>query len=215
MVRAIPRWSVLTILLLALVSPALGATATSRADKTAQKMLKMETALKNGEAQIDSIIASLNSLSSAQGSELVSQYTKFSKQVEELDSTAKKVKSKAEKAKAQREDYLKAWQKDQKKIQNEQLKAASQARREALEPMLKQISEGLTSAKENFTPFLQNLKDLSLFLGNDLSDHGLATAQPLISDCNKSAELVKQDVDKANEGLHNLATAITPGGKAK
>jgi len=202
-------------LALTLTAPAMGASPTSRADKTAKNMLKMEDALKKGEAQMDSIIASLNSLSSTQGSDLVSSYTKYSKQVEELNSTAKKVKSKAEKAKAQREDYLKAWKKDQDKIQNEQLKQASESRRAELEPIIKQISSSLTSASQNFTPLLQNLNDLNLFLGNDLSAHGFASAQDLISQCNKSAEIVKQDVEKANEGLRNLAAAITPGGTAK
>ncbi|MCI0659050.1 MAG: DUF2959 family protein, partial [Acidobacteria bacterium] len=123
--------------------------------------------------------------------------------------------SKAEKAKSQREDYLKAWKKDQDKIQNEQLKQASEARRAELEPLIKQISEGLTSASKNFTPLLQNLNDLNLFLGNDLSAHGFTTAQPLIAECNKSAEIVKEDVEKANEGLRNLAARITPGGTSK
>jgi chromosome segregation ATPase len=205
----------MTILVLALVTPAMGASATSRADKTAQNMLKMEKALTDGEAQIDSIIKSLNSLSSAQSKDLVSQYTQFSKQVENLDSTAKDVKKRAEKAKSQREDYLKAWKKDQGKIQNEQLRNASEARRAELEPLLQQIGDSLKSASENFDPMLQNLKDLSLFLGNDLSEHGLTAAQPLISDCNKSAALVKDDVDKANDGLRNLAARITPGGTAK
>ena len=202
-------------LALTLTAPAMGASPTSRADKTAKNMLKMEDTLKQGAAQMDSIIASLNSLSSAQGSDLVSSYTKYSKQVEELNSTAKKVKSKAEKAKVQREDYLKAWKKDQDKIQNEQLKQASESRRAELEPIIKQISSSLTSASQNFTPLLQNLNDLNLFLGNDLSAHGFASAQDLISQCNKSAEIVKQDVEKANEGLRNLAAAITPGGTAK
>jgi len=213
--KAIPQWIVVAALTLALVSPAQGASPTSRADKTAQNMLKMQNALKAGESQIDSIIASLNGLSSAQGSELVSRYTDFSKQVEKLDSTAKQVRKRAEKAKSEREDYLKAWQKDQNKIQNEQLKAASAARRTELEPVIQQISESLTSGNKNFTPLLQNLKDLSLFLGNDLSERGLTTAQPLISDCNKSAELVKEDVERANEALANLAASITPGGASK
>ena len=215
MMKSIARCGATMALALTLAAPALGASPTSRADKTAKNMLKMENALKQGEAQLDSIIASLNSLSSAQGSELVSSYNKFSKQVEEMNSTAKKVKSKAEKAKAQREDYLKAWKKDQGKIQNEQLQQASVARRAELEPFIKQISEGLTSASQNFTPLLQNLNDLNLFLGNDLSTHGFASAQELISQCNQSTELVKQDVEKANEGLRNLAASITPGGAAK
>jgi chromosome segregation ATPase len=213
--KAIPQWIVVAALMLALVSPALGASPTSRADKTAQNMLKMQNALKAGESQIDSIITSLNGLSSAQGSDLVSRYNDFSKQVEKLDSTAKQVRKRAEKAKSEREDYLKAWQKDQNKIQNEQLKAASEAKRTELEPLLQQISESLTSGNKNFTPLLQNLKDLSLFLGNDLSERGLTTAQPMISDCNKSAELVKEDVDRANEALANLAARITPGGASK
>jgi len=211
--KTIPRWSVVTALILFLVTPAMGASPTSRADKTAQKTLKMEKALKEGEAQIDSIIESLNSLSSAKSSELISRYTDFSKGVEKLDSTAKEVRSKSEKAKSDREDYIKAWQKDQNKIQNEQLQKASEARRAELEPVIQQISDSLASASKNFTPMLQNFKDLSLFLGNDLSEHGLATAQPLISECNKSSALVKEDVDKANEGLRNLAARITPGSK--
>ena len=215
MMKSVARCGATMALALTLAAPAMGASPTSRADKTAKNMLKMEDALKAGAAQMDSIIASLNSLSSAQGSELVSSYNKYSKQVEELNSTAKKVKSKAEKAKAQREDYLKAWKKDQDKIQNEQLKQASESRRAELEPLIKQISEGLTSASQNFTPLLQNLNDLNLFLGNDLSAHGFASAQDLISQCNKSAEVVKQDVEKANEGLRNLAASITPGGTTK
>jgi DUF2959 family protein len=214
-VRVIPQCSVVATLILALASPAMGASPTSRSDKTAKNMLKMQDALKKGESQLDSIIASLNGLSSAQGKDLVDRYTDFSKQVEKLDSTAKEVQSRAKKAKSQREDYLEAWKKDQNKIQNEKLQAASEARRTELEPLLKQISDSLTSGKENFIPLLQNLKDLSLFLGNDLSEHGLTTAQPLISECNKSAELVKNDVDKANEALVNLAASITPGGTAK
>jgi seryl-tRNA synthetase len=213
--RTLSRSIAAATLILALASPATGASPTSRADKTAKNMLKMESALTQGAAQLDSIIASLNSLSTAQGGDLVSAYNKFSKQVEEMNSTAKKVKSKAEKAKAQREDYLKAWKKDQNKIQNEQLKQASESRRAELEPFIKQISEGLTSASQNFTPLLQNLNDLNLFLGNDLSTHGFASAQDLISECNQSTELVKQDVEKANQGLRNLAASITPGGTAK
>lgn len=215
MMKSVARCGATMAFALTLTAPVMGASPTSRADKTAKNMLKMENALKEGAAQMDSIIASLNSLSSAQGSDLVSRYNEYSKQVEEMNSTAKKVKSKAEKAKSQREDYLKAWKKDQDKIQNEQLKQASEARRAELEPLIKQISEGLTSASKNFTPLLQNLNDLNLFLGNDLSAHGFTTAQPLIAECNKSAEIVKEDVEKANEGLRNLAARIMPGGAAK
>ncbi len=215
MMKSVARRGATMALALTLTAPAMGASPTSRADKTAKNMLKMENALKEGAAQLDSIIASLNSLSSAQGSDLVSRYTEYSKLVEEMNSAAKKVKSKAEKAKSQREDYLKAWKKDQDKIQNEQLKQASEARRAELEPVIRQISEGLTTANQNFTPLLQNLNDLNLFLGNDLSAHGLTTARDLISQCNKSAEIVKEDVEKANEGLRNLAARITPGGTSK
>lgn len=215
MMKLVARCGATMALALTFAAPAMGASPTSRSDKTAKNMLKMQDALKKGESQLDSIIASLNGLSSAQGKDLVDRYTDFSKQVEKLDSTAKEVESKAKKAKSQREDYLEAWKKDQNKIQNEQLKTASEARRTELEPLLQQISDGLTSGKENFVPLLQNLKDLSLFLGNDLSEHGLTTAQPLISECNKSAALVKEDVDKANEGLASLAARISPAGASK
>jgi hypothetical protein len=129
-----------------------------------------------------------------------------------LDSTAKKVRSQADKAADQREEYMKAWQKDQDKIQNEQLKAASEARRNQLKPVIEQIKNSLASGKDHFTPMMQNLKDLDLFLGNNLTEGGLAQAHDLIAQCNQSAAFVKEDIDRANAALHELAGLVAPGG---
>jgi len=205
----------LSLGVIALSVLALGASPTSRADKTAQKMLKMQDALKKGQQQIDSLISTLNALASAQGKDLVTQYKKFSDQVHTLDSTAKKVRSQADKAASQREEYMKAWQKDQDKIQNEQLKAASEARRSQLKPVIDQIKDATSSGKDHFTPLLQNLKDLDLYLGNNLTDQGLAAAHDLIAQCNQSAAFVKDDVEKANAALEQLAALVTPGGAKK
>jgi DUF2959 family protein len=213
--RVIKALIAVLVLLMALGTPASAASPTSRADKTAKKLLKMDEALKQGEAQLDSIMKSLNSLSSAQGADLVSKYESYSKQVDKISTTAEEVKKKSSQAKSQREDYLEAWRKDQSKIQNEQLKASSEARRKELEPIIQQIGDSLASASANFTPLLQNLNDLKLFLGNNLSAPGVSSAQDLITKCNESTSLVKGDVDKASVAIQQLAASVTPGGASK
>jgi hypothetical protein len=124
----------------------------------------------------------------------------------------KTVSQQAASSSNQRDQYLAEWQKAQEKMVNPELKAAAEARRAELLPAIEEIKASLGSARSNFDPMMQNLKDLQLFLGADLNTSGLATAQNLITKCNELATNVKNDIDKGNLGLRNLAARITPGG---
>jgi len=207
--------SLLAALVVAVSVPAMAASPSSRADKAAEGMLKLDETLKEGQGQLDAATNSLNALTGAQGSDLVKKYKEFSKQVAKTESMGKTVRSKSKDAASKREQYLKAWEQDQGKIQNEQLKAAAEARRQELLPTIDQVKTSLASAGESFGPFMQNLKDLDLFLGNDLSQAGLTAAADLIGKCNGSAAKVKTDLDQASEGMRALHARITPGGAQK
>jgi hypothetical protein len=186
------------------------ASAPEAAEKVASKMLKTKEAMDATSAQIDATLNSMNALTSAKGSEIIDSYSDFSKNVDKLGSMAKKAKSNADKARKDRDAYLKKWESTQGKIQNEQLKEASKARRDELLPKIDAVKDASASMKEAFPPFLQSLKDLQLYLGNDLSERGLSTASSLMSQCSTDGEKLKSDMATVVANYQQLAAALNP-----
>ena len=203
------------VLALACCLPAMAAAAPDKAEKVASGMLKFDDVLTEGTTRISGVLATMNSLSTATGSDLVSKYKTFTKQVNELDATAKKAKARSEDATSQREEYLEQWQESQGQIQNEELKAASAARRAELMPKIEGIKEALTAASQGFAPFMQDLKDLTIFLGNDLSTTGIAAASELMAKCTEGGAKVNADIERGSAGVKDLAASISPTSAAK
>ena len=199
--------------LLAVPALVLAAAPPNKAEKVAQKMLGLDKAIQQGAAQIDKTLASLNALAEP-GGDLVAKYKDYSKNVDDLEKFAAKAKSNAESAAKDRDAYVAQWKGSQEKIQNPQLKQASEARRAELEPKIEAIKTSLGSARETFTPFMQDLKDLRTFLANQLNPAGVAAASELITKCNASGEQVKADLSQGSTAVRDLASSIQPGGPA-
>ena len=199
-------------LMLAIALFVMGAAAPNQAEKVASKMLDFDKALTEASTQIDTTLASMNAIAGASGSDMASKYKDFTGQVKKLQSMADAAKSRSEQATAQREEYLKQWQASQEKIQNPELKAASEARKAELQPKIEAIKTALTSAKETFGPFMQNLNDLVAYLGNNLSAGGMTGAQPLMEKCNTDGATVKTDIASGQTAIKDRASSISPGG---
>jgi hypothetical protein len=181
-----------------------------KAEKVAQRMLKFDEALATASAQVDKTLQSMNALKDP--SDLVDKYKTFSKEVDNLDKMSEKAKGNAEKAAQTRDEYISEMQKSQEAIQNPQLKASADARRAELQPKIEAIKTNLGSARDTFTPFMQDLKDLKVFLANQLNAAGINAASDLMSKCNEAGEKVKADVGKASAAVKDLAATIQPGG---
>ncbi len=62
---------------------------------------------------------------------------------------------------------------------------------------------------------MQGLKDLKLFLGNNLREQGIVTASGLLSQCNADDEKLQSDVATAMATYEQLAMSLSPSGKPK
>jgi len=193
----------------------MGAAAPDKAEKVAQKMLQFDQTLTQASTQIDATLKSMNSLSTASGADVTNKYKEFSSNLKKLQSMAEKAKSRSAQATAQREEYLKQWQASQSQIQNESLKAASQARRDELMPKIEAIKTSLGSAKDAFGPFMQDLKDLNLYLANNLNPQGIAGASELMTKSTEAGGTVKTSIQAGQAAIKDLAGAISPSAAAK
>ena len=213
--KALLKYGFTLALMLALSLSLVGAAAPNQAEKVAQKMLDFDKALTQASTQIEATLTSMNAISSAPPADMATKYKDFTGQVKKLQSMADKAKSQAQKSASQREEYLKQWQASQAKIQNAELQAASEARRNELMPKIEAIKTSLGAAKDTFAPFMQDLNDLVLYLGNNLSAGGMTGAQPLMEKCNTDGATVKTDIASGQTAIKDLATSISPGGDTK
>ncbi len=212
--RALLFTVALTILGLALAAPGLSLAADPKAaEKVAQGMLKFDESIKTATTQLDATLNAMNALAKPDAN-LVEAYKTFAKEVDNLGKVAQKAKDNSQKAAAQRDEYLKQWQASQAGIQNAQLKAASEARRAELGPKIEALKTSLSSAATTFAPFHQDLKDLTVFLGNSLNASTVASANDLMTKCNTDGASVKADLGKASAAVQDLAGSIKPGGTA-
>ncbi|HEU5181805.1 MAG TPA: DUF2959 family protein [Candidatus Polarisedimenticolia bacterium] len=209
--KRIPLLSTLLVILLLGAVPSIrAATAPEKAEKVASKMLKSKEAIEAASTQIDATLKSMNDMAVAKGPDLKARYGAFTKNVDKLESMAKTARSNADKARKDRDAYLKKWESAQKDIQNEQLKQASKARRDELVPKIDALKDAASSVKETFVPFMQSLHDLELYLGNDLSERGMATASDLMNKVNADGEKLRADLATATATYTQLAAALSP-----
>lgn len=210
----VTRFRLVSILTLVLALPALAlaaAPSTNQAEKVAEGMLNFDKSLAEANAQVDATLNAMNAMTKQDG-KLVDNYKIFTKEVDKLGKTAEKAKSNSLKANAQRDDFLKQWQASQETIQNPQLKASSEARRAELVPKIEAIKSSLADGAATFTPFQQNLKDLTIFLGNSLNPTTVAAASDLMAKCNADGATIKASIAKASAALQDLSGSIKPGG---
>ena len=210
--KAVVKPGSLLALVLATALLSLGAASPDQAEKVAQKMLAFDKALTQASTQIDTTLGSMNAMTAASGSDLTAKYKAFGDQIKKMDTMAQKAKAQSEKSAQQREQYLQQWQANQAAIQNEQLKAASEARRNELLPKIEAIKTSLGAAREAYGPLMQALKDLNLYLGNNLTPAGIAGAGELMTKVNTDGASVKDNIAKGQAAIKDLAASIQPGG---
>lgn len=92
------------------------------------------------------------------------------------------------------------------------MKDASRARRDELLPKIDALKQ---ACHRPSPPFMQGLKDLKLFLGNNLREQGIVTASGLLSQCNADDEKLQSDVATAMATYEQLAMSLSPSGKPK
>ena len=62
---------------------------------------------------------------------------------------------------------------------------------------------------------MQDLKDLRMFLANQLNPSGIAAAAELIAKSNANGEKLKSDLANGSTAVKDLAGSIQPGGATK
>jgi len=180
-----------------------------RAEKTAVGMDKFVQSLHEAQAQIDQTIASMNAIEPA--ADHVEALKTFNKDVAGLESMADKARKRANAMRQRGAEYFETWLAQSQSISNPDLRAIAEQRRTKLEDHFDNLKASADLAKDNFESMMENIYDIQLFLGTDLTDASLEAVKPYADNANTHAQEVNEALGEMAEQVGEVRKLLQPG----
>jgi len=190
--------------LLLSTSSFLGGCATTGMDrsvKTSNSIRDVDSEIRKIIAQIDVTAKSLDSLVSAENPDLKKSFNIYSDNLDKLDHDGMRVMKRMDEMKSHSKEYFAEWDKQGVAYTNSELSALSEERRSKLAEIYARVPAAGAGVKSSYLAYMTNLKELKLYLSNDLTPKGVETINPV-------AKRAVQDMEALKTSLQPVITAL-------
>ena len=165
-----------------------------RGEDFLKKMQDTADDLKSMSDHLTKTMNSLRSLSTAKGDNLKDTFGDFDKAISNLEAKTDNVRKRATEMRAKGKDYFAAWQKEAAAIQNPELRKASESRRTEMLAANDSLTRSMTEGRGLIVTLMGDLQDLRNFIGSDLTESAVASAQDLVATTQADAKRVEASV---------------------
>lgn len=195
--------AIFTTLLLC-TAPFLGGCATTGMDrsvKTSNSIRDVDSEIKKVIVQIDLTAKSLDSLVAEGNPDLKKSFNNYSDNLDKLEHEGNRVLKRMDEMKANSKEYFSEWDKQGVAYKNPELSALSEERRSKLAEIYARVPAAGAGVKSSYLSYVTNLKEIKLYLSNDLTPKGVDTVTPI-------AQRAVQDMAVLNESLKPVMSAL-------
>jgi len=208
----IPVWTALAVAAVQFctVNPATAADGYKLADKTGASMAEFRDEILKVKKEVDETMAALDKVVTTATTDPRKAFESFDKAVPDVDDAAKKAKKRSDDMKAKGKAYFKDWEKELAEVNNPEIRKLAEERKVKLQTAFDSIKTFMEPARDQFTSWLANLKDLQTYLRNDLTIAGIDTAKEQIGKAKTNGQAVQQTLDKVIAELNTIVATITP-----
>ena len=159
--------------------------------------------------QVRAMMASLNTLVGQPVTDLGTKYKQIVKEVKNTDQRATSLRKQTERMNTQSGSYFDTWQTELETIQNPDIRKRSEERRAKAFDSYKKIDAAMQGANESLVPFLSDLQDIQRYLGNDLTEQGIAAIADVVNKTNTDAETVEKKLDAVITEIDRVAAVMS------
>jgi ribosome-associated translation inhibitor RaiA len=184
------------------------------ADKTGASIAEFRDEIVNIKKEVDATVAALDKIVTTATTDPRKAYKEFDKAVPRIDDAANKAKKRGEEIKARGQAYFKEWEKELAAVNSMEIRQLADERKAKLQGIFGNIKTFMEPARDQFNPWLADLKDLQKYLSNDLTIGGVDAAKGLIAKTKAGGQAVQQTMDKVIAELNTIVATLTPA-KAK
>lgn len=176
-------------------------TGMERSVKTSNSIEEVDSDIRKIIVQIDVTATSLDSLVKAGQPDLKKAFDTYSDDLAKLDSQGNRVLKHLEEMKSRSTEYFAEWEKQGIAYTNPQIRELSEERRIKLAEIYAQVPAAGAGIKVAYLAYLTDLKEIQLYLSNDLTPKGVETIAPV---ANKTV----QDLDGLRTSLKPVISAL-------
>ncbi|MFZ1290574.1 MAG: DUF2959 family protein [Melioribacteraceae bacterium] len=192
----------LTVFTIALVTfVGCSSTGMERSNEATTTMQTMDSDIKLVVVQLDATSASLDELTNPIQSDVMKAFNLYSSNVLKIESMEKDFAKHSNEMKARGKDYFEEWQKEDDEYNNPQIQDLSEQRRSELDETYGKIAENSIGVESAFKAYVSDVKEIQIYLSNDLTPKGIASIAPL-------SQRVVKDGDDLRNAIKNVQSAI-------
>jgi predicted GTPase len=208
--------SVLVTLLLLGAAAFLGGCATTGMDrsvKASNSIREVDDDIRKMVAHVDLTAASLDVLVMASQPDLKKSFDAYKDNLAKLESHGKRVIKHIEEMKLRNKEYFSEWEKQGDNYTNPQIREFSEERRNKLAEIYNQVHKTGGGVKNAYLAYLNDLKEIHLYLSNDLTPKGLESIAPVANKTKQDLEVLRASIQPVIAALDGIKAELYDGKK--
>jgi predicted GTPase len=208
--------SVLVTLLLLGAAAFLGGCATTGMDrsvKASNSIREVDDDIRKMVAHVDLTAASLDVLVMASQPDLKKSFDAYKDNLAKLESHGKRVIKHIEEMKLRNKEYFSEWEKQGDNYTNPQIREFSEERRNKLAEIYNQVHKTGGGVKNAYLAYLSDLKEIHLYLSNDLTPKGLESIAPVANKTKQDLEVLRASIQPVIAALDGIKAELYDGKK--
>lgn len=202
-----------SILIIVAMSGGCSSTGMERSEKTSTTMEAMDKDIEIVIEQLDKTGSSLEALIRPNQQDIKKSYDSFKENVSKMEDKEKDFIKHAEHMKKRGKEYFSEWEKDRDQYKNEQIQALSEQRRDELSSIYDRIAENSIGVKEAYKVYLSDIRELQMYLSNDLTSKGIEKISSVSNRIVTDGENLKFSLTNLQRAIDRARNEMTQSGR--
>lgn len=188
-------------------------TGMDRSVKTSNSIRDVDSDIRKMTVQIDATAKSLDTLVSAESSNLKKAFNNYSENLDKLDHDGKRVLKRMDEMKAHSKEYFAEWEKQGVAYKNPEISALSEERRMKLAEIYARVPASAAGIKSSYLSYMTTLKEIRSYLSNDLTPKGKEGITPVANKSVQDLALLKTSLEPVTSALDEIKVELYSGKK--
>lgn len=205
-------WRCALLIIAAFGITSCASTSMQRSEDTRTTMETMDKDIQEASRQLDVTGSSLEALLSPGQTNIKQAFDSYSDNVENMVAMEKRFAKHAEEMKARGIDYFEEWKKEGTEYENPKIQQLSNQRRAALGEIYDKIAENSIGVNEAFKAYVSDVKEIQIFLSNDLTTKGITAISPTSTKVVRNGNSLYYAIQHVQTAIQNARAEMSQTG---
>lgn len=188
-------------------------TGMDRSVKTSNSIRDVDNEIRKMVVQIDVTAASLDALVAPGQSDVKKAFKTYSHDLDNLESEGNRTLKRINEMREHSKEYFDEWEKQGLEYKNPEIRGLSEERRIKLAEIYGRVPAAGAGIKNAYIAYLTNLKEIKVYLSNDLTPQGLITIDPVAKKAVQDKEVLKSSLQPLLEAMGEIKAELYSGKK--